>query len=99
MLRGLAISHSGLRFAQERLRSTAHYTANATTAETASFRALGRERSEGGVETEVELGRPLKRVEEAVELIAASQHFCRRGPRRADAGRDAGRVAGHRELK
>ena len=75
MLRGLAISHSGLRFAQERLRSTAHYTANATTAETASLRALGRERPEGGVETEVELGRPLKRVDEAVELIAASQHF------------------------
>ena len=99
MIRGLAISHSGLRFAQERLRSTAHNTANATTAETASLRASGRERPERGVETEVEIGHPLKRMEEAVELIVASQHVAAGVRRRTDAGRDVGRIAGPRGLK
>ena len=55
MIQGLSTSHSGLRFAQERLRSTAHNTANSTT------------------EVVPKAGR--HRVEEAVEMIAASQHF------------------------
>ena len=74
MIRGLAINHSGLRFAQERLRSTTHNIANATTEAAAYLRASGRGRPEGGVDTDVEIGHPLKRVEEAVELILASQH-------------------------
>jgi len=64
MLQGLTSSQSGLRSAEERLRSTAHNTANATT-----------EAPEGGVRTEVELGQPHQRVEDAVEMIAAEQHF------------------------
>lgn len=53
----------------------AHNTANATTEETVSLRAHGREAPEGGVRTEVELGQPHQRVEDAVEMIAAEQHF------------------------
>jgi len=53
----------------------AHNTANATTEETVSLRARGREAPEGGVRTEVELGQPHQRVEDAVEMIAAEQHF------------------------
>ncbi len=75
MLQGLTISQSGLRSAEERSRSTAHNTANATTEETVSLRAHGREAPEGGVRTEVELGQPHQRVEDAVEMIAAEQHF------------------------
>ena len=65
MIQGLSTSHSGLRFAQERLRSTAHNTANSTTME----------RPEGGVASEVVPKAGRHRVEEAVEMIAASQHF------------------------
>ena len=75
MIQGLTISQSGLRSAQERLRSTAHNTANATTDETVSLRTRGREASEGGVRTEVEIGQPRQRVEDAVEMIVAEQHF------------------------
>ena len=74
MLQGLTISQSGLRSAQERLRSTAHNTANATTEETVSLRARGSEAPEG-VCTKVELGQPHQRVEDAVEMIAAERHF------------------------
>ena len=74
-MQGLTISQSGLRSAEERLRSTAHNTANATTAETVSLRARGREAPAGGVRTDVELGDPRSRVEDAVAMMAASQHF------------------------
>lgn len=74
MLQGLTSSQSGLRSAEERLRSTAHNTA-ATTEAPVSLRARGREAPEGGVRTEVELGQPHQRVEDAVEMIAAEQHF------------------------
>ena len=74
MLQGLTISQSGLRSAQERLRSTAHNTANATTEETVSLRARGREAPEG-VCTKIELGQPHQRVEDAVEMITAERHF------------------------
>ena len=75
MLQGCTISQSGLRSAEERLRSTAHNTANATTEAPVSLRVRGREAPEGGVRTEVELGQPHQRVEDAVEMIAAEQHF------------------------
>ena len=75
MIQGLSTSHSGLRFAQERLRSTAHNIANSTTMETALLSMRGRERPEGGVATEVYLDAHRHRVEETVEMIAASQHF------------------------
>ncbi len=75
MLQRLTISRSGLRFAQQHLRSTAHNTANATTAERSSLRVRGRQAPEGGVRIEVELGQPRQRVEDAVEMIAAEQHF------------------------
>jgi len=75
MLQGLTSSQSGLRSAEERSRSTAHNTANATTEAPVSLRARGREAPEGGVRTEVELGQPHQRVEDAVEMIAAEQHF------------------------
>ena len=73
MLQRLTISLSGLRFAQQHLRSTAHNTANATTAEKSSLRVRGRHAPEGGVRIEVELGQPCqRRVEDAVEMIAAA---------------------------
>ena len=75
MIQGLSTSHSGLRFAQERLRSTAHNIANSTTMETASLSTRGRELPEGGVATEVNLEARHHRVEEIVEMIAASRHF------------------------
>jgi flagellar hook-associated protein FlgK len=75
MLQRLTISRSGLRFAQQHLRSTAHNTANATTAERSSLRVRGRQAPEGGVRIEVELGQTRQRVEDAVEMIAAEQHF------------------------
>ncbi len=75
MLHRLTISRSGLRFAQQHLRSTAHNTANATTAERSSLRVRGRQAPEGRVRIEVELGQPRQRVEDAVEMIAAEQHF------------------------
>ena len=74
MLQGLTISQSGLRSAQEGLRSTAHNTANATKEETVSLRARGSEAPEG-VCTKGELGQPHQRVEDAVEMIAAERHF------------------------
>ena len=75
MLQRLTISRSGLRFAQQHLRSTAHNTANAITAERSSLRVRGRQAPEGGVRIEVELGQTRQRVEDAVEMIAAEQHF------------------------
>ena len=75
MLQRLTISRSGQRFAQQHLRSTAHNTANATTAERSSLRVRGRQAPEGGVRIEVELGQTRQRVEDAVEMIAAEQHF------------------------
>ncbi len=75
MLQRLTISRSGLRFAQQHLRSTAHNTANATTAERSSLRVRGRQAPEGRARIEVELGQPRQRVENAVEMIAAEQHF------------------------
>lgn len=75
MIRGLAISHSGLRFARERLRSSAHNTANATTDETVSLRTRGREHPSAGVPVELEFGSPRQRVAEAVEQLVAVQHF------------------------
>ena len=75
MLQGLTISQSELRSAKERLRSTAHNTANATTEETVSLRARGREAPEGGMCTKVELGQPHQRIKDAVEMIAAERHF------------------------
>ena len=71
MIQGLSTSHSGLRFAQERLRSTAHHTANRTTTE----RASGHERREVGVASEVVPAARRHRGEDAVEMIAAGQHF------------------------
>ena len=65
VIQGLSTSHFGLRFAQERLRSIAHNTANSTTME----------RPEGVVAPEVVPNAGRHRVEEAVEMIAASQHF------------------------
>ena len=76
MLHRLTISRSGLRFAQQHLQSTAHNTANATTAERSSLRVRGRQApEEGRVRIEVELGQPRQRVEDAVEMIAAEQYF------------------------
>ena len=71
MLQRLTISLSGLRFAQQHLRSTAHNTANATTVERSSLRVRGRQAPEGRVRIEVELGQPRQRVEDAVDMIAA----------------------------
>ena len=73
MLQRLTISRSGLRFAEQHLRSTAHNTADATTAERSSL--CVRQAPEGGVRMEVELVQPRQRVEVAVEMIAAEQHF------------------------
>jgi len=70
MVQGLSTSHSGLRFAQERLRSTAHHTANRTTTEMASGRASGHERREVGVASEVVPAARRHRGEDA-----AGQHF------------------------
>ena len=75
LIQGLSTSHSGLRFAKERLRSTAHNIANSTTMETASLSTRGRELPVGGVATEVNLEVRHHRVEEIVEMIAASRHF------------------------
>ena len=75
MIQGLSTSHSGLRFAQERLRSTAHHTANRTTTEMASGRASEHERPEVGVASEVVPAARRHRGEDAVEMIAAGQHF------------------------
>ena len=75
MIQGLSTSHSGLRFAQERLRSTAHNIANSTTMETASLSTRGRVLPEGGVVTEVNLEACHHRVEQIVEMIAGSRHF------------------------
>ena len=71
MIQELSTSHSGLRFAQERLRSTAHHTANRTTTEMAS----GHERREVGVTSEVVPAARRHRGEDAVEMIAAGEHF------------------------
>mgnify|MGYP007011242888 CR=1 FL=1 len=95
MLQGLTISQSGQRSAQERLRSTAHNTANATAEETVSLRARGREAPEG-VCTKVELGQPHQRVEDVVEMIAAERYVAdggravRRQDEMLDALRDIG---------
>ena len=75
MLQGLTISQSELRSAQERLRSTAHNTANATTEETVSSARSWARGAGGRVCTKVELGQPHQRVEDAVEMIAAERHF------------------------
>ena len=65
MIQGLFTSHFGLRFAQERLRSTAHNTANSTTME----------RPECVVASKVVPKAGRHRVEEAVGMIADSQYF------------------------
>jgi flagellar basal body rod protein FlgG len=75
MIQGLSTSHSGLRFAQERLRSTAHHTANRTTTEMASGRVSGHERREVGVASEVVPAARRHCGEDAAEMITAGQHF------------------------
>ncbi|MDP6699348.1 MAG: hypothetical protein QGH25_06855 [Candidatus Latescibacteria bacterium] len=75
MIQGFYTSHSGLRFAQERLRSTAHNTANSPTTEMASGRTSGHERRDVGIASEVIPAARRYRGEDVVEMIAVSQHF------------------------
>lgn len=78
MIRALSTSASGLRANQQRLKASAHNTANSTAPDTAKLRTRAQEIPGDGVQTQTRASGSKARgepVEEAVEQIAAAQNF------------------------
>ncbi len=77
MIRALHISATGLQHQQQRLNSSAHNTANATTseAEAARLRTSGHQLGDGGVASQTQLGALSDPVREAVVQIDSAKAF------------------------
>lgn len=77
MIRALHISATGLQHQRQRLHSSAHNTANATTSESESarLRTSGYQRGDGGVASQTQLGASTDAVREAVVQIDSAKAF------------------------